>query len=74
MRFMQALVPEVNAGPNRNKTHADHNGGVHLLRAHLNDGGLGLMAGGGRGHGGTIITAGKEKLEPRDWCMTARRW
>ena len=35
---MQALVPEVNAGTNRNNTHADHNGGVHLLCAHLNDG------------------------------------
>lgn len=67
----QALVPEMPSGTNR--THAELNGQVHLLCAHLNVGGLGLRAVGGRDHRGTVITAGKEKPEPWDCRMTARR-
>lgn len=69
----QALVPEMTFGTNRTRTHAELNGQAHLLCAHLNVGGLGLRAVGGRDHGGTVITAGKEKPEPWDCRMTTRR-
>lgn len=61
------------SGTNRTRTHADLSGQVHLLCARLNVGGLGLMAVGGRDHRGTVITAGKEKLEPWDCRIDCKK-